>query len=261
MENFKAKFYGATDKGYVREINEDSYIIEKGYSKNHIKGFKLLMAVADGMGGLEKGDIISKLTVNALNKVFIPPENLNIVANEKFIEKFLILRINEINRYIYDNFNKNGEQGGTTLSILVIYEKKYIIAHVGDSRVYIIRDNNIEAITEDDSFVMNEVRKGKITLEEAKKHDKKNILLKAVGVHKEVKPTIYKGELKIGDSFVITSDGILNVIDDNEIRDYVMRYSPKDACHKLIRMANERKVDDNVTLNIVKISKKRLRGF
>lgn len=256
MANLKIKAFGASDKGYVREVNEDSYIIEEGKKNVHFQGLKLLMAVADGMGGLSKGDIISSIVTKGLEKVFIPPEDLKIDSNEEFIKNFIVLRVKEINKYIYESFNRAATNGGATLDVLVIYENRYIVCHAGDSRVYLIRDKKIKQLTEDDSFVMQEVRKGRITLEQAKNHPKKNIITKAIGIQRDINPVIICGDIQEGDSFIVTSDGILNVVEDTELKDFVLKYSPEKACNKLIELANKREVDDNVTLNIAKIGRR-----
>lgn len=256
MASLKIKFHGASDKGCVREVNEDSFIVEEGKKGTHFNGFKLIMAVADGMGGLSKGDIISNTAVKGLENIFIPPKDVEVDFSEEFIKNFILLRVKEINKYIFENFNRTSTQGGTTLSILIIYENRYIVCHAGDSRIYLVRNDEIKQLTEDDSFVMQEVKKGRLTLEQARNHPKKSIITKAIGIERDITPSIICGDIEAGDRFIVTSDGILNVVADEELQEFALKYSPEKACKKLINLANSRQVDDNVTLNIAKIDRR-----
>ena len=146
--------------------------------------------------------------------------------------------------------NKDLEGMGTTLDVCLIYNSKAYIAHVGDSRVYRIRNENIRKITKDHSYVQSLIEDGKITKEEAYHHPKKNMLTKAIGCEKEVEADVYVKTFLKDDILIMTTDGLTNMLRDNEIFEIVNKDIEK-ATQKLISKANEKGGLDNITVIII----------
>lgn len=165
--------------------------------------------VCDGMGGLTKGEIASKAVIDAFHNWF--KNEFSVINKTDDIMDFLInqwsfLITNENNNLIKLS-ETSGEQMGTTLSVLLIFNGEYYVAQVGDSRIYHCSDNNIVQVTNDHSYVMDMVNKGLMTENEARISKKRNILTRCIGVQKESKVDFFNGTVKSGDCFLISSDG------------------------------------------------------
>ena len=230
-----------TDKGRVRELNEDSCFVAE-----HEKF--VVAVVADGMGGHNAGEIASLCATEGL-KDYISSEDITENTNEKLLECF-----KKINSDIYKKgVTTRGLIGmGTTLTCAVIIEDKIHIAHVGDTRVYIINDS-VTRLTEDHSYVEELLRMGRITKEEAKTHPGRNQLTRAVGTEDEIKTDLYEAQIKKGDILLLTSDGLTNMLEDDEIKEILFKYDSLDeALSELIYEANLNGGFDNITAVAVK---------
>lgn len=236
------KVFAKSDIGKARETNEDFYYIAGS------EDFLKLYILADGMGGYNGGEIASKLAKNAV-KSYIE-SNFNKIQHEK--EDILDLIKNAIeyaNMIVYEKSKENEEleNMGTTLEVCLIYNNKAFIGHIGDSRIYRIRKNIIRKLTVDHSYVQELVNDGTITKEEAIHHPKKNMLMKALGCTPYVEPDItVKGFLK-DDVIVICSDGLTNMISEQEIYDTVI-YNNANTSDVLVNKANELGGYDNITV-------------
>lgn len=237
----KFEFYGITDIGLVRQNNEDSFIIDQDL------GFA---AIADGMGGHFYGEIASQIAVTKVH------ERLKHYLKEKKDKgiDILISSINEANKEIFEKAQSIGNKRmGTTLTSILLSNTKAYIAHIGDSRAYLIRDKKITQLTEDDSFVMEQYRKGNISLEDARNSPFKNILTKALGINPEV--TCYTRQLttKANDILLLASDGLTNMLKENEILSIITNYDDiKKSANELVNNANIRGGQDNITVIIIK---------
>jgi protein phosphatase len=142
---------------------------------------------------------------------------------------------------------------GTTCTALVLQNGTAISAHVGDSRLYLVRDGSIYLMTEDHSAVMEMVKAGLITLEQARYHPEKNVILRAIGSHSKVEVTTWDEPFPVraGDRFLLCSDGLYDLVSDEEIKRIVMLSAPQTACENLIALAKERGGHDNITVGIV----------
>ena len=206
------RVFAKSDIGKARDMNQDSYYVSQ---PSETVG---LYIVADGMGGYNGGEIASKLAIiSAKNYI----EN-NFVKTEHSKEELQNLVKNAIeyaNMVVYEKSkeDKSLEGMGTTIEVVLACENRIYIGHIGDSRVYRIRKNIIRKLTVDDSYVQKLVKDGTITKEEARSHPKKNMLTKALGCTSFVEPIVtVKGFLK-DDIIVITSDGLTNMVNDEEI--------------------------------------------
>lgn len=236
------KAYAATNVGLERSINQD-YIY---YSLDKIGCLPNLFVVADGMGGHKAGDIASRFTV----------ENLVTLIRESK-EKDLISIINnailDVNERLFDKASESAdyEGMGTTLVVATIRDKLLKVANVGDSRLYIINDD-ITQITRDHSLVEEMVSLGKLDRKAARTHEKKNYITRAIGGEKNVEAEMFSVDLKPGDKIIMCSDGLSNMVEDNDILN-IVRHSDslEEAVEGLIKTANDNGGKDNISVIII----------
>ena len=226
-----------TDIGKVRKINEDSFEVFKA-------GDFEVMVVADGMGGHNAGEVASSCAVKTVKKY--------ITANAGKVEVAELLKgaIKKADSEILKKAGKDREYAemGTTIVMALIKGFTVFFANVGDSRGYITDKFGIKQITADDSVVAELVRRGEITPDEAKTHPQRNIITQAVGTKGGVEPKVYRHVCKAGDTVLLCSDGLTNMLGDDEIFETVKRYGAESGAQKLIDFANERGGTDNITL-------------
>lgn len=247
--------FGAnSDKGMVREINEDSFNVIAGKP-----GQPSTFIIADGMGGHNSGEVASKMAVDFIsNYLYQSPELISLEKADSYDSKIpeaikeLILRANA---EIFSKAQQYPENFGmgTTLIVAVLFENNLYIGHVGDSRLYLISGERIERITTDHSFIEELIKNGSLKREEAVKHPKKNLITRAIGCSDELEVDTYVRRLNNDDILVLCTDGLTNMLDEEEIKDVVLGYeNPEEACHELIRRANEKGGEDNITVIIAK---------
>lgn len=239
-----------SDVGCAREINEDCGRYFNPGDADLIARRGVLLVVADGVGGSFAGEIASQTAVDVIGRVYYehPGDDL---------ETALVQGFHEANREIYSAAEKNPDLTGmgTTCSALVLRGGAAISAHVGDSRLYLVRNGDIYLMTADDSVVGSLVKHGLITREEARRHPDKNVIVSALGGNPEVAVSIWKEPLpvRIDDRLVVCSDGLSDLVEDNEIKEAVLSSTPLEACKELIALAKERGGYDNITVGILGI--------
>jgi PPM family protein phosphatase len=165
--------------------------------------------------------------------------------------------LRKANRNIHDRtITEVDKQGmGTTASVLLISRLKYLIGQVGDSRVYRLRDGALQQLTKDHSYVQEQVDAGFLTPEQARYHPYSNVITRCVGASPEVEPDIYAGEAKVGDLFLVASDGLTGMVDDRRLQMLLMsRAEPERKVHALISEANGRGGLDNITAIVVQVA-------
>ena len=231
------KFYAMTDVGRKREINQDYvYVTDKS-----IGPFPNLLVVADGMGGHKDGDFASKYTVKVLR------EELGKTALEKPEEILRDVVLTANHKLICAAQSDVKLEGmGTTLVAATVIGNTLYFSNVGDSRLYLINDK-IRQISKDHSLVEEMVRLGGIKAEEAKHHPDKNIITRAMGVKEDVEADIYERRLKKGDIILMCTDGLSNMVEDEDMFDIVK--SARDiveAVLMLIEKANSNGGRDNI---------------
>lgn len=242
------KVFTKTDVGQARSMNQDSLLV----SENKDKGLNLYI-LADGMGGYKGGEIASKVAVTAVEKYIT--EKFDTISKDK--ESILDLiddSIDFANSAIYDESEQDEElqDMGTTLEVLLIYKNKVYIGHIGDSRIYRIRKNRMKKITTDHSYVEKLIQDGEITREEAYNHPKKNLLIKALGTDKVAKPDLLYTMLNKNDVLLMCSDGLTNMIKEDEILDIVLsKEALEDTTEILVDKANEAGGLDNISVIII----------
>lgn len=234
-----------TDKGLSRDINEDSLI-----------HFKLgpcmeLLIVADGMGGYNAGEVASKIAVESIkNYIVEKQEYLKTIEDKENIISEAIAKAND--DIIHQSLNDSHYTGmGTTVIAALASDNFAYIGHVGDSRAYIMQNGVLERITNDHSLVAELVKNGTITEAEAQHHPQKNIITRALGTNSKVQADIQKVKLCPGDILLLCTDGLTNLVDDNEIERILKEYSdPSVAAQKLVLRANGLGGYDNISVII-----------
>lgn len=240
------KAYAKSDKGKVREINEDAF-----YISNSLDEVQLYM-LADGMGGYNGGEIASNLAILSA-KNYIENNFKEIEKDKESIIQLIGSSIEYANMVVYEKSKEQKELSsmGTTLDICLIYNNRVFIGHVGDSRVYRIRKEFMRKLTQDHSYVQKLVKDGTITQEEAAHHPQKNMLMKALGCNAFVEPDVMvKGFLK-DDILIMNSDGLTNLVSQEEMFKAAKK-NIEQATKDLVQMANDNGGYDNITVIVIK---------
>ena len=234
--------FSITDVGMVRQVNQDYvYVTDRplGILQN-------LFVVADGMGGHQAGDYASKYTVEVLNRELALSEGED-------IERCLVGAIKTANREIIKEASRDEHLKGmgTTVVAATISNQMMYFANVGDSRLYLI-NQGIQQLTKDHSLVEEMVRLGGIKPEEAKHHPDKNIITRAIGVLPEVSADFFETVLVPGDTVLLCSDGLTNMVDDTDIKRIVLgQRDIVEKTQRLIDAANENGGKDNITVVLI----------
>lgn len=238
------RFEVVTDIGKKRTVNEDSAAVFA------IQDGPTLAVVADGMGGHRGGDYASSTAVKILGEQFLKVEDSASMDEEDWKE-WLLETVLHVNRTLYDIAEKDTEYKGmgTTLDAVLIYGSKGLVTHVGDSRVYMIKRNEIIQITKDHSFVNILLDSGEITEEEAATHPQRNWIMRAVGSEKSIMPDFYQIQMDEQSYLLICTDGLSNKVDNERIRDIVTSNGElHDKAVKLVELANELGGEDNISV-------------
>ena len=236
-----------TDKGCVREMNEDSGRFVRPSDPALLRDKGTLLVVADGMGGHSAGEVASQMAVEIVSRAYYEAEYEAPAALRHAVE--------EANRRIHAAaLADSGKHGmGTTCTALAIVGPTGVAAHVGDSRLYMLRGGEIYQLSEDHSAVMEMVKHGLISKEEARTHEDKNVILRALGTTPDVEVSVLKPfQVREGDFFLLCSDGLHDLVEDEEIG-RVVASAPDEhaACERLIALAKERGGHDNVTVGLL----------
>lgn len=237
----KTKHAFFSEIGKARSINQDFVLINKAEN---------IYIVADGMGGHAAGEVASSLACTTVEEY--------IVSHKKKTRNYLDLvsrAVKEANKVIFEKAFKEEESRGmgTTITLLMFVSKKYYIAQVGDSRVYLIRDGKISQITEDHSYVYELFKKGILSQKEMEYYPFKNILTRAVGSDKKVKVDVFSGKICKNDYFFLTSDGLSNEIKKEEFMEFVHYMEPEIICQNLLFYINQKDSFDDKSLVVVYI--------
>lgn len=238
--------WGLTDPGMIRPQNQDDYSIVK------LGRDQLLAIVCDGMGGAKSGNIASRMAVD----IFSDEVRRTVRSNMKQdrIDKMLNDAVELANKAVYEQSHLSEEyQGmGTTLVAALFQKDTVTVANVGDSRAYLFNKDGMSSITTDHSLVELMVQRGELSREAAKNHPGKNLITRAVGTEATVECDIYHHKLSKGDCVLLCSDGLSNVMSDQEILFEVIHGVKKnDCCQRLLKIANYRGAPDNVTIALV----------
>ena len=253
-----AQVCAETDIGLKREQNEDCYIIINRNAKDtDIQNYGMMFAVADGMGGHAGGEIASKMACRGMADYYSEKTDWPEGTGD-FNARLETLRscIDKVHNKIidYGRINKEFEDMGTTLSALVLTKNKALIAHVGDSRIYRLRQDFFEQLTEDHSLLNDYIKAKKLTPEEIDNFPHKNVIVRALGMKDMVTVDLTRHPVSEGDIYLMCSDGLSGMLNDQEILHTVLEITdPGDACKTLIQKANEAGGVDNITVIINRV--------
>lgn len=248
---------GKTDVGCVRANNEDNFGYDARYG---------IYVVCDGMGGQAAGEVASKMAVDEMLNYFREAAQLraafsngNSAVQVSQDSRLLAEAIQRTNHIIFEAAQHgNGRLGmGTTIVAALIHGRALAIAHVGDSRIYRVRGNQIRQLTQDHSLVNEQVRLGYITAEQAETSELQNVILRAVGSEAEVQPDVEDLPALNEDILVMTSDGLTRHVKDQEILKIIRDAKGlNEACARLIETAKQRGGADNITCLLLKIAER-----
>jgi protein phosphatase len=232
----------ATNTGMIRSGNEDSLFADSRSG---------LFVVADGMGGHAAGEVASDMAVRIVSAELARVTDTGDDARERIADS-----LRHANVAIYERtLLESDKQGmGTTASVLMLHGGHYLIGHVGDSRVYLLRDGALRQLTKDHSYVQEQVDAGVLTPEQARYHPYSNVITRCVGASGDVQPDLYAGEVKRGDTFLVASDGLTGMVDDRRLQQLLMsRATVQRIVDALISEANGRGGLDNITAIVVRV--------
>jgi PPM family protein phosphatase len=220
-----------TDPGRTRRHNEDAYVIEPP-----------LFAIADGMGGAQAGEVASRLATAALKEAGANGGGERRIAD----------LIQEANRRVYDRSSSdpNTSGMGTTITVALVEDDRVAFGHVGDSRAYLIRDAQMEQLTEDHSLVNELLKTGKLSREEAETHPQRSVITRALGTDPDVDVDTFSVRAENGDLFLLCSDGLTDMVSEESILDVVERNRADidGALRALVKAANRGGGQDNITV-------------
>ena len=248
FQHFRLNIAQRTDVGRQRPHNEDNvaYIVPKDAMLQAKKGS--LFIVADGMGGHAAGEVASEMAVSSVSTLYYYDDDSDAAAS-------LLRSIQYTNALIYQRAREQAEHNGmgTTCVAAVLLDDKAYVANIGDSRAYIVRRGWLRQISQDHSWVAEQVRSGAMTEAEARMHQLRNMITRSLGSLPEVQADIFIEQVQEGDTLLLCSDGLSGMIPDNEIAHIIERYPPQECAHRLIEQANAHGGSDNITVLVARI--------
>ena len=237
-----------TDVGRKRQHNEDNvaYIIPKDEQLLARKG--ALFIVADGMGGHAAGEVASEIAVSTVCNLYYQNADPDVPAN-------LVSAIRYANLAIYQSARENQQQSGmgTTCVTAVLRGTTAFVANVGDSRAYLVRHGMVKQVTQDHSWVMEQIQMGNLSEEEARTHEMRNVITRSLGPFPDVDVDIFAEQLEEGDALVLCSDGLSGMMTDLDILRIVESYSPQESVMQLLDYANAQGGADNITAIVIRV--------
>jgi protein phosphatase len=234
---------GRTDVGIIRSGNEDSYLMvpDRG-----------IFVVADGMGGHAAGEVASEMAVRFVARDLGSLKGLS----DDLVAERMRVSIRTANNAIFQRtLTEHDKRGmGTTVTALVLYETRFLIGQVGDSRCYLLREGRLTQITKDHSYVQEQVDAGYLTPEQARAHPYSNVITRCVGANSDVMPDVYVGAVRPKDVFLLASDGLTGMLEDHQLAEVLHAdRMPQEQVDDLVSEANRHGGLDNITAIIVRI--------
>ena len=248
------EFHSATDRGRIRSNNEDSIAIVEAAG---------LMVLADGMGGYNAGEVASGMATMLLSTELEAaltarsPHELDQESGLSYATRCVLDKVALTNAAIFQTAASQPQYAGmgTTLVMALFYDNRVTLAHLGDSRVYRLRGDELRAITRDHSLLQEQIDSGMISVEDARFSQNKNLVTRALGVDPEVETEIDEHVVQAGDIYLLCSDGLNDMVEDEEIRMTLQTLTAnlELAAAQLIQMANDNGGRDNVSVILVRV--------
>lgn len=232
-----------SDVGLIRSGNEDSHLVSPDHG---------LFIVADGMGGHAAGEVASGMAVERIRDAL---GSLKGASPESVMER-LLAAIRGANEAIYQRTLTEREKRGmgTTATVLVLIPDRYVVAHVGDSRAYLLRGGVLHQLTKDHSYVQEQVDEGRLTPEQARTHPYSNVITRCLGASWQLDPDVFAGAVEAGDLFLLTSDGLTGMIEDETLAAILQTDgTPERWVDRMVVEANRRGGLDNITAIVVRV--------
>lgn len=251
--NQRIRFAGKTDIGQVRALNEDNILLPTEMA---------LGVVSDGMGGHACGEVASQLTVETIDEYYkrtqedIPPSWPMRMPQMEIECDRITTAIKLANSRIFETAAAEADKKGMGCTVDAIYfaQERAYIGHVGDSRVYRVRHGVLEQITEDHSLLNDYKRMKEMSGDDVQNFPHKNVVVRALGLAEQVRVDVLVEEAEIGDLYILCSDGLTDMLSDDEVLEIVNKYERMDsACTKLVEAANEAGGKDNITALLVRV--------
>lgn len=242
----------ASDRGRKRQHNEDSWLMQQMDTVSTDGKIHGIYMVADGVGGAAAGEIASRMAVEEVAKEYFTH---NMEEPLEILRSAILAANKNINRHAAEKPQYRGM--ASTLTALVILNERALIAQIGDTRAYLIRDNVIQQLTIDQTVTGDLLAKGLITPEEVQNHPQRHVLLQALGGGgSPPEPVLSELALLPNDIFLLCSDGLYNLVNNEEIKSVALKTEPQLAAASLVNLANDRGGTDNITVIIIKNEKK-----
>jgi protein phosphatase len=234
--------FGKTDVGRVRTINEDALLLMPELA---------VFAVADGMGGEEKGEVASRIFVETAEEIFAHASRRSEDETEERVREAFVLANEKILGWA--KANRVGRMG-CTAELIAFFDSNYVLGHVGDSRTYCLRRGNLKQLTRDHSLVQAQVDQGFLSPAEAQRSPLRNIILRSVGTEETLTADLLRGKTQPGDVYLLCSDGLTGMVDDGAIRDTLSRpLELSGKAHRLVEQAKLAGGDDNITVILCEV--------
>ncbi len=248
----RLKAFGGTHPGCVRDHNEDAMLLDERNS---------VFVVADGMGGANAGEVASRMVVEEVARqarslaLSLSEQSEDAVRGRRWALHYLPQVIEQANRMVHDEAKRvRAHRGmGTTVVMFMAVEAEAYVCHVGDSRLYLLRDGELFQVTEDHSLVTRLLRAGRISPEEAEDHPRKNLITRSVGIQPEVEVDALYLDLRPGDRLLLCSDGLSDMLTHEYIQDLALHYQGQQLVDAAIQAALEAGGHDNVTVLVVEV--------
>jgi protein phosphatase len=247
---------GRTDPGNVRPNNEDALLVDDEHR---------LYAVADGIGGHVGGEVASRLAIDALSELLrhetvrhterTPAHAASDETDSTKRQAALLRAVLHANAVIRESVKQDPALTGmgTTLTALALQGSSALIAHIGDSRAYLLRNGTCRQVTSDHAVVAEYVRAGLLTAEQARKHPLRNVITRALGMDEQVQVDRDLLTVRSGDTFLLCTDGLTELVDDEELTRALLDQSPAAAVDHLIGLAKTRGGRDNITVVVIRV--------
>jgi len=250
------EFSTCTDPGMVRSNNEDSIAADPVIG---------LAVLADGMGGYNAGEVASGMATTLITTEVAQilqrarPSDIDPTTNKVLAESLLLEQVLKANSSIFQAAQSQPQYAGmgTTLVVCLFYDNKMMVAHIGDSRLYMMRDGKFTQVTRDHSLLQEQLDAGLITPEQALTAQHKNLVTRALGIDATVEPEIHEYETRTGDIYLLCSDGMSDMVEDEDIGMTLTMLGAnlKLAAQQLVQMANDNGGRDNVSVILVRVVK------
>jgi len=243
MKEMKFNVWSVTDKGLRRDSNQDSYLVNAEIG---------LFIVADGMGGHSGGEVASSIAVKTSEDVAKDPE-----AKERSPREVLNKIYEEASHHIFDRAaNENPELAGMGTTMVMAYiRKNYIyVANVGDSRCYLFKKPHLWQLTEDHSLINEQIRAGVLNESTAQNLVGRNVITRSVGYERDVQPDVFEREIISGEMYLLCSDGLSSLVEDEKISQILNKTSPENMAKACVEEALANGGDDNVTVIVVQFT-------